>query len=101
MSLSSGVEGLLNTLAERVLVRRPTVGYMRTTIAAYSDLKRLAPAGGALVHILAVARISNGSAKTFERYGWFIDRVIFTFLNRLFAGLLYVLHTAGISYVEY
>ncbi|CAN0134442.1 unnamed protein product [Ectocarpus sp. 12 AP-2014] len=64
---NEGVEDLLNTLAGRVLARWPTVGYMRTTIAAYSDLKRLAPGGGALVHILAVARVSNRSAKTFER----------------------------------
>ncbi|CAM9817775.1 unnamed protein product [Ectocarpus fasciculatus] len=63
----AGVEEVLNILAERVIMRHPTVGYMRTSIQSYQDLRRQAPGRGQVPHILAVANISNGSAKTFER----------------------------------
>ncbi|CAN0259319.1 unnamed protein product [Ectocarpus sp. 6 AP-2014] len=92
---NEGIEDLLDTLAEGVLVRHPSVGYMRMTIAVYLDLKRRAPGKGALAHILAVARISNGSAKTFERNMKLLEDVgtvlneadFFTTASRLEAGL--------------
>ncbi|CAN0461066.1 unnamed protein product [Ectocarpus sp. 12 AP-2014] len=95
IQFNEGIEDLLDTLAERVLVRRPKVGYMRTTIAVFRDLKRRAPGKGALVHILAVARISNGSATTFERNMKLLEDMgtvlneadFFTTARRLEAGL--------------
>ncbi|CAN0375886.1 unnamed protein product, partial [Ectocarpus sp. 13 AM-2016] len=43
---SEGIEEVLNTLAERVIKRHPTVGYMRNTIQSYQDLRRMAPGRG-------------------------------------------------------
>lgn len=61
------IEELLDNLAGRVLQRKPTIGYMRSTLDVYAKLKQLVPRPGDLTRLMTAASMHNGSKNTLER----------------------------------